>query len=70
MQRKFLRLKGCPKCGGDILIDMAMEDGEVCIQCGYRRFTVMEEPEPLRNLAGTKEIGVRSRSGRHVFRKM
>ena len=38
MQRAYLRLKACPKCGGDILIDRAMEDAEVCIQCGFRNF--------------------------------
>ena len=36
MYRKYLRLKGCPKCGGDILVDRAYEDyNESCIQCGY-----------------------------------
>lgn len=37
MNRKYMRLKSCPKCGGDVLIDRAYEDfDEVCIQCGYR----------------------------------
>ncbi len=39
MYRKYLRLKGCPRCGGDVLIDKAYEDmDEVCIQCGYRNY--------------------------------
>ncbi len=39
MQRKYLRLKDCPRCGGDILIDKAYEDAEeVCIQCGFYKF--------------------------------
>jgi len=39
MYLKYLRLKSCPRCHGDILVDKAMEDvEEVCIQCGYRKF--------------------------------
>ena len=39
MYRKHLRLKDCPRCGGDILIDQAYEDAEeVCIQCGFYKF--------------------------------
>lgn len=39
MYRKYLRLKGCPRCGGDVLIDKAYEENdEVCIQCGYRNY--------------------------------
>ena len=39
MYRAYLKLKACPRCGGDLLIDKAIEDDdEVCIQCGYRKF--------------------------------
>ena len=37
MYRSYLRLKGCPKCGGDILVDHAMEDEDICLQCGFRK---------------------------------
>ncbi len=37
MYRSYLRLKGCPKCGGDILVDRAIEDEDICLQCGYRK---------------------------------
>jgi len=55
-----LRLKACPRCGGDILVDMAMEDGEVCIQCGFRKFLTVEPPHPS-SLEKTKELKVRRR---------
>ena len=39
MNRAYLRLKACPRCRGDLLLDRAMEDAEeVCIQCGYHTF--------------------------------
>lgn len=36
--RAYIRLRGCPKCGGDILVDKALEDSDVCIQCGFRNY--------------------------------
>ena len=36
MRRILLRLKDCPRCGGDILIDKVYEDSELCLQCGFR----------------------------------
>ena len=36
MFNTYLRLKACPKCGGDILVDKVVEDDDVCIQCGFR----------------------------------
>ena len=36
--RSYLRLKDCPKCGGDILVDRALDDSDVCIQCGFRNY--------------------------------
>lgn len=52
MHRKYLRLKGCPRCGGDVLIDKAYEDiDEVCIQCGYRNYlNVTDEVEKSKKL--------------------
>ena len=37
-QGAFFRLKACPRCGGDILVDKVFEDDDVCIQCGFRKF--------------------------------
>lgn len=37
MYRSYLRLKGCPRCGGDVLVDHAMDDEDVCLQCGFRK---------------------------------
>jgi len=36
MRRSFLRLGACPRCRGDIIVDRAFEDSEVCLQCGFR----------------------------------
>jgi len=31
------KLKGCPRCGGDVFIDRDLHDWyEQCLQCGYR----------------------------------
>ena len=31
------KLKGCPRCGGDVFIDRDLQDWyEQCLQCGYR----------------------------------
>ena len=63
MHRRYLRLKACPRCGGDILVDMAMEDGEVCIQCGYRNF-LTGEPAHYRGLEKTEEYQLPRKRGR------
>ena len=35
-ETKVLRLKGCPRCNGDIFIDRDMYGWyEQCLQCGY-----------------------------------
>ncbi len=41
----MLRLKGCPRCKGDILIDRDhLSWYEQCLQCGYQRdFQVSEK---------------------------
>ena len=36
MFRTYLKLKGCPKCKGDLIFDRSNEDAEVCLQCGLR----------------------------------
>jgi len=37
VSRSFIKIKACPRCkGGDILVDRAFEDSEVCLQCGFR----------------------------------
>ena len=31
------KFRGCPRCGGDVFLDMDMEDFyEQCLQCSYR----------------------------------
>jgi len=46
--RAYLRLKGCPKCGGDILVDRILDDDDVCIQCGFRNYPKKAPPIPVR----------------------
>ena len=39
MNRRSYKLKGCPRCGGDLLCDAVYEDfEEVCLQCGHRNY--------------------------------
>ncbi len=39
MNRRSYKLKGCPRCGGDLLCDGAYGDfEEVCLQCGHRNY--------------------------------
>ena len=45
MDRTYFRLKACPRCGGDILVDMVFEDDELCIQCGFRKFIPVTHSE-------------------------
>ena len=38
MKRQVLRIKGCPKCQGDVLTDCDTYGWyEQCLQCGYSR---------------------------------
>ena len=46
--RAYLRLKSCPKCGGDISVDRALEDSDVCIQCGFRYYPKVAPYIPVR----------------------
>jgi ribosomal protein S27AE len=64
MHRRYLKLKACPRCGGDILVDNAMEDGEVCIQCGYRKFEIPESVRLSIELEHTQEYTGPRRRGR------
>jgi len=70
MYRPYLRLKACPRCRGDILVDRATEDAEVCIQCGYRNFKRVKNRAHLRNLAETTEVEIKGQANRTVVEKM
>jgi len=48
MSRSFLRLGACPRCRGDIIIDRAYEDSEVCLQCGFRGRIILAHSTDLR----------------------
>ncbi len=38
MQRLTIRLKGCPRCGGDLFPEYDLTGTDlVCLQCGYIR---------------------------------
>ncbi len=57
MNRTCLKLKACPRCSGDILVDEVMEDGEVCIQCGFRKFiNVVDNTYPQDQLEKTVKL--------------
>ncbi|MFC1912335.1 hypothetical protein ACFLXG_04195 [Chloroflexota bacterium] len=48
MSRSFLRLGACPRCRGDIIVDKAFEDSELCLQCGFRgRVRTARRVDPL-----------------------
>ncbi len=70
MQRAYLRLKACPKCGGDILIDRAIEDAEVCLQCGFRNFgKVISQTHPQPQLGETVTV-VKGQANSKVVEKV
>jgi len=52
MRRSLIRLGACPRCGGDIIVDRAYEDSELCLQCGFRGKTI---PARLIDLRERKE---------------
>jgi ribosomal protein S27AE len=34
----MFKLKSCPRCSGDLIIEQAHQDrSEYCLQCGFRR---------------------------------
>ncbi len=45
------RLKGCPKCGGDLCLDVQVHPAEwLCLQCGLRPYeyqVAQIEPDPF-----------------------
>ncbi len=62
MSRSFIRLGACPRCGGDILVDRAFEDSELCLQCVFRgrvipayRIDIRERKEKKREYILTEE---------------
>ena len=57
MYRAHWRLKACPRCNGDMFIDRAIEDAEVCIQCGFRKYRrVVHNTEPRNRLKKTATV--------------
>ena len=64
--RAYLRLRGCPKCGGDILVDRALDDSDVCIQCGFRNYPKKAPPIPVRQRLSKTVIEVGSQKGPKV----
>jgi uncharacterized protein YbaR (Trm112 family) len=52
MRRSYIKLKACPRCKGDILVDKAFEESEVCLQCGFRGGVI---PAYLAHLMDWKE---------------
>ena len=66
MQRAYLRLKACPRCNGDILVDKAMEDAEVCIQCGFRNFRRIKRPIPSQQQLKATVTIVKGQANRKV----
>ena len=55
MSKAYLRLRACPRCKGDLLINHVIEDDEeVCIQCGFRKFgRVIHNKQPEKQLEKT-----------------
>ena len=54
MGKTYFRLKACPRCGGDILVDWVIEDDESCIQCGFRKSRpVTHDAHPANQLEKT-----------------
>ena len=62
MYRKYLRLKGCPRCGGDLLIDREYEEHtEACIQCGYRNYAdTVKKPVRRKSVRAPAVVGRKS----------
>ncbi len=64
--RAYLRLKACPKCGGDILVDKAIDDDDVCIQCGFRNYPKEAPPIPVRHRLNKTVIEVDGQTNRKI----
>jgi transcription initiation factor TFIIIB Brf1 subunit/transcription initiation factor TFIIB len=70
MRGAYLRLKACPRCGGDILVDRAIEEDEVCIQCGCRRFGRTTRNTRPQNQLGKTVTVVNGQANREVSTKL
>ena len=45
MRRLSIRLKGCPRCRGDLFPEYDLTGSDlVCLQCGYVQTVSMREP--------------------------
>lgn len=45
MRRLTIRLKGCPRCGGDLFPEYDVTGSDlVCLQCGYVQLVSAHEP--------------------------
>ena len=64
--RSYLRLKGCPRCGGDILVDRALDDSDVCIQCGFRNYSKEAPPIPVKQRLKKTVVMVDGQTNRKV----
>ena len=65
--RTYLKLKACPRCSGDILVDRAFEDAEVCIQCGFRKFKrTIHRTHPQSQLKNTVTVVKRQANSKAV----
>ena len=64
--RAYLRLKGCPKCRGDILVDRAFDEDDVCIQCGFRGYPKVAPYIPVRQLLEETVVEVYGQTNRRV----
>lgn len=59
MTEVYVRLKGCPKCGGDVLIETEKgEFNKVCLGCGFRvyAYRIESSHEHGRTRTGTISI--------------
>ncbi len=52
MLRLSIRLKGCPRCRGDLFPEYDLTGSDlVCLQCGYVQTVTVVEPEEERPAA-------------------
>jgi len=64
--RAYLRLRGCPKCGGDILVDRALDISDLCIQCGFRGHPKAAPYIPVRQRLRKTVVEVDGKTNRKV----
>jgi hypothetical protein len=52
MQRSSILMRACPRCSGDLYLDLLEQDEEyVCLQCGRRAHRMQLSPEAQRRAA-------------------